>query len=69
MTMNLLVVVLFGLFYFGRSFLQVHNPHYKIQLQAASEDPNFEAHLPTLLKVGRATERSSPDLANDLRKR
>lgn len=31
-------------------------------------DPNFEAHLPTLLKVGLG-ERSSPEIANELRKR
>jgi hypothetical protein len=31
-------------------------------------DPNFEAHLPALLKVG-SMERPSPDIASDLRKR
>lgn len=34
----------------------------------SSVDPNFEAHLPTLLKAG-TVDRPSPELANDLRKR
>ena len=34
----------------------------------AAMDPNFEEHLPELLKRGQA-ERSSPDIAADLRKR
>jgi uncharacterized coiled-coil DUF342 family protein len=38
------------------------------QINAESVDPNFEAHLPGLLARG-LSERSSPELANELRKR
>ena len=34
-----------------------------------SVDPNFEAHLPELLKAGSAEDRPTPDLAAELRKR
>ena len=37
--------------------------------EPASIDPNFEAHLPDLLKVGTAEDRPTPDMAVELRKR
>jgi hypothetical protein len=33
------------------------------------EDPNFDAHLPKMLKVGRSQNRPDPDLAKNLRER
>jgi hypothetical protein len=37
-------------------------------LFSSNLDPNFEAHLPELLKAG-SKERSSPDLAKELREK
>jgi hypothetical protein len=33
------------------------------------EDPNFDAHLPKMLNVGRSQNRPDPDLAKNLRER
>ena len=40
-----------------------------VVLASTEIDPNFEAHLPTLLKKGSLADRSSPDIANELRQR
>jgi hypothetical protein len=40
-----------------------------ISLSMQSSDPNFDLHLPSLLKKGTATDRPDPELAAKLRKR
>lgn len=66
----LLVVTLFA---FSQSFVQIRSCTSKLlnnlALSSQELDPNFEEHLPMLLKRGRDDNRSAPDLANDLRKR
>jgi hypothetical protein len=56
----------------GVSFLSsaivVHRNIQSIALKSAELDPNFEAHLPTLLKAGQS-ERPSAELASELRKK
>lgn len=53
----------------------INNNRFKLQTifekiaEPASTDPNFEAHLPNLLKVGSAEDRPTPDMAVELRKR
>ena len=59
--------------YSFKSCLQVKTFHKRVismvDVDAADDiDPNFEAHLPSLLKVG-LQERSSPELATKLRER
>lgn len=65
---------LFSLYFLCNAyhFQQLFNrkPVFTLHSSLSDEiDPNFEAHLPALLKVGRSDDRPSPDLALDLRKR
>ena len=76
MTKFAVVLVLAELLVGSNSFL-VSNVDSRFRLQSCFEkirepisvDPNFEAHLPDLLKVGSAEDRPTPDIAADLRKR
>lgn len=61
------VLATLGMSFLSKAILD-HRSLQSIALKSADVDPNFEAHLPTLLKAGQS-ERPSAELASELRKK
>lgn len=62
------VLASLGMSFLSKAIVDHRSVKFISSLRSADVDPNFEAHLPTLLKAGQV-ERPSAELASELRKK